>query len=32
VDVRNAWIKTYVLISGVMKDAVADEVTYGFTD
>lgn len=32
VDVRNAWIQTYELLAGVMKDAAADEATYVSTD
>jgi hemoglobin-like flavoprotein len=31
-DVRSAWIKTYALLAEVMKEALTDEVTYGFTD
>ena len=32
VSLRNDWIQSYDLLLGVMKDAVTEKVTYGFTD
>ncbi len=32
VDVCDAWIQTYELLAGVMKNAAKDEATYVFTD
>lgn len=32
VNLRNDWIQAYELLLGVMKDAVTEKVTYGFTD
>ncbi|MGB2831353.1 MAG: globin domain-containing protein [Methylotenera sp.] len=31
-DIRSDWIQTYDVLVGVVKDAVTEKVTYGFTD
>ncbi len=31
-DIRSDWIQAYDMLVGVMKDAVTEKVTYGFTD
>ena len=31
-DIRSDWIQAYDVLVGVMKDAVTEKVTYGFTD